>query len=199
MDEKKKPVAFTLEERKEIEHLLKEGWSCYRVAKKLNRAVSVLYREVVERGGGSRNYDAEVVHSKFKYTISENGGVIKKRTCTPLNLGERIKIEEGLKKGDTIMEICRMLNRRVRTVEYEIYKNGRESYNGRASYELLSANQRKKIQLLNADDLENQQKAQEILQNTNMGLISLDKRVEILEIHTKILLETIKELKNGNT
>jgi helix-turn-helix protein len=91
-----------LEERKSIEHLLKEGWTLGAIARSIGRSHSGVKLEV-KRNGGREVYNAERAQSNYEaarraYRINQQKG------WTEEQLGI---IKEGLEKGWSQREIIK--------------------------------------------------------------------------------------------
>lgn len=94
-----------------------------------------------------------------------------------LTLDERKIIEQMLKEGYSGRAIARTLNRSASTVNSDIRLNGsKEEYNAEKAH----ADSKRKIF------------------KEDLTLNSLKKRLENLEMQLEILLETIKDIKNGS-
>jgi IS30 family transposase len=68
MDKHKGPICFT--ERLKIEENLKANLTLTEISKKIGRAMSTLYAEIM-RGGGYKNYSAAKAHEIFKKSLDK--------------------------------------------------------------------------------------------------------------------------------
>ena len=63
---------ISFEERKNIEQLLKNGWSVVDIAKKMNRPHQSIYREI-KRCGSRSTYNAEYAQQNYEKSNAGNG------------------------------------------------------------------------------------------------------------------------------
>jgi IS30 family transposase len=100
-----------------------------------------------------------------------------------LDFEERKLLEENLKRNYTMQKIARIMNRSGTGLTKEVKKNG-----GRLKYNAIEAQKRADFHRENRDRSNYQQGK----------FYKLDLKITNLEMQMDILVETIKELRNGN-
>lgn len=101
---------------------------------------------------------------------------------------ERVAISEQVKQGKTLADISRLLQRSRKSICVEINRNGgRYKYNPEEAHKLSI--ERKQIKIVNLKK-SNQNPVQEL---------TLDQRVENVEMHLDVLTDLIRSLKSEHS